>query len=97
MFGKLIESIKVLEVRDSSGKNVFWDSEAGDSAYLLFGVPDELANLLDLAVNSVSGVTIKPRLRNASYSKNPGETLVSSEELRAFIESKAQIYGEENE
>lgn len=97
IYGKLIESIKVLEVRDSSGKNVFWDSEAGDSAYLLFGVPDELANLLDLAVNSVSGVTIKPRLRNASYSKNPGETLVSSEELRAFIESKAQIYGEENE
>ena len=93
IYGKLIESIKVLEVRDSSGKNVFWDSTAGDSAYLLFGVPDEYANLLDLATKT-NGVTITPRLRNASYSQNPGETEVKSEELRAFILNQAQIYGE---
>ena len=94
IYGKLIESIKVLEVRDSSGRNVFWDSTAGDSAYLLFGVPDEYANLLDLATKT-NGVTITPRLRNASYSQNPGETEVKSEELRAFILNQATIYGEE--
>ena len=90
IYGKLIESIKVLEVRDSSGRNVFWDSSAGDSATLLFGVPDEYANLLDLA-NRISGIDIRPRLRGASYSKNPGETELKSEELQAFIYSQVTI------
>ena len=90
IYGKLIESIKVLEVRDSSGRSVFWDSAAGDSATLLFGVPDEYANLIDLA-NRISGIDIRPRLRGADYSKNPGETELKSEELQAFIYSQVTI------
>ena len=93
IFGKLIESIEVQEVRDGSGKNVFWDSSAGDPASLLFIVPDDYANLLNIA--KMINVTIVPVLRGASYTQNPGETNVSSEELRAYILNKANIYGED--
>ena len=90
LYGKLIEKIKVLEVRDNSGKNIFWDATAGESAQLLFGVPDEYADLFDIA-SRTNGITLVPRLRNAAYSKNPGETEISSEELRAFIMNQVQL------
>jgi len=90
IWGPLIESIEVLAVRDSSGRDVFWDSSAGDSAYLLFAVPDEYHNLLNVA-GLITGNNIKiiPVPRSASYTANPGETKISSEELYYFIMSKA--------
>jgi len=93
IYGKLIESIEVAKVTDSSGNDVFWDSSAGDSAFLLFAVPDELADLLETAerINGHS-VKITPVPRSASYSQNPGETQVVSDDLRYFIESKGAIF-----
>lgn len=83
-FGKLIESIKVLDVKDSSGKHVFETTEAGKPAELLFAVPEDLFLLLKKATY-LSGISIEPVPRNASYSANPGETEVASDELKAFI------------
>jgi len=96
LYGALIESIEVLEVRDSSGKNVFWDSEAGDSAFLLFAVPDEYHKLLNLT-EIISGYSIKvtPVPRSASYTQKPGETKIGSEDLKYFILSKAATLTEE--
>ena len=42
MFGKFIESISVLGVRDSSGKDVFGSTETRTPAELLFAVPNDL-------------------------------------------------------
>lgn len=88
LYGALIESIEVLAVRDSSGRDVFWDSTAGDSAFLLFAVPDEYHKLLNIS-ELVGGITVTPVPRSASYTQNPGETQISSETLYNFIMSKA--------
>lgn len=90
MYGPLIESIEVLRVRDNSGKDLFWDSDAGDSAFLLFAVSDEYNNLL-VTAQSITGYSIEilPVPRSASYSQEPGDTQIGSEELYYFIMSKS--------
>ena len=91
IFGKLIESIEFLDVRDSQGQHVFeTSSESRVPAVLVFAVPDEMFSLLKKAQYiSGSSVEIIPVPRNASYSANPGETNVSSVYIRDFILSKA--------
>lgn len=91
IFGKLIESIEVLDVRDQQGQHVFETSmEARVPAVLVFAVPDEMFSLLKKA-NYISGssVEIIPVPRNASYTSNPGETRVSSTYIKDFILSKS--------
>ncbi len=86
IYGKLIESIEVLAVRDSSGRDLFWDSSAGDSAFLLFAVKEDMHYMLNIA-SLISNYQIKitPVPRNASYTQHPGETNVSSTTLQNFI------------
>ncbi len=93
MYGPLIESIEVLAVRDSSGNDVFWDSNAGDSAQLLFSVPKDLHDLLNIS-DRVGGVEIIPVPRNASYTANPGDTIVASQVLYQFIMRNAAVVGD---
>lgn len=91
MFGKLIESIEVLAVKDSNGNHVFETTvESRTPAELLFAVPDEMYLLLMKAEYiSSSSIEIIPVPRNASYSANPGDTVVSSDTIRDFILSKS--------
>lgn len=98
IFGKLIESIEVLDVRDSQGQHVFeTSSESRVPAVLVFAVPDEMFSLLKKAQYiSGSSVEIIPVPRNASYTLNPGETLVSSVYIRDFILSKAVVLPDES-
>ena len=89
IFGKLIESIEVLDVKDNSGNHVFeTTAESRTPSELLFAVPDEMYLLLMKAGYISGGVEIIPVPINASYSENPGETLVSSEYIKNFILSK---------
>lgn len=90
IYGPLIESIEVLAVRDSSGREVFWDSQAGTPASLLFAVPQDYKNLLETA-DRIAGysIDIRPVPRNASYTANPGDTEIGSNYLYQFIMSKA--------
>lgn len=98
IFGKLIESIEVLDVRDSQGQHVFeTSSESRVPAVLVFAVPDDMFSLLKKAQYiSGSSVEIIPVPRNASYSASPGETLVSSVYIRDFILSKAVALPDDN-
>ena len=95
IYGKLIESIKVEKVTDSSGRDVFWDTKAGDSAFLLFAVPNEYADLLETA-ELITGYSVKitPVPRSASYTQNPGETSIASDFLYNFIMSKGVVITE---
>ena len=91
IFGKFIESIKVLSVRDSSGNDVFQDSTVQrNSGELLFAVKDDLFMLLSEA-SFVGGITIVPVPRNAAY-RNEGDTengtQVSKQELVDYILEK---------
>ncbi len=97
IFGKFIESIEVLAVKDSSGNHVFETTvESRTPSELLFAVPDEMYSTLMKAGYIGASLEIIPVPRNASYSANPDETLVSSEYIKNFILSKTTILPEEN-
>lgn len=97
MFGKFIESIKVLAVKDSQGNHVFETTvESRTPAELLFAVPNDMYELLMKAGYIGSSIEIIPVPRNASYSSNPGETNVSSDTIRDFILSKSATVPQNN-
>lgn len=87
MVGKLVENIKVLAVKDSSGKNVFENStESRTPAYLIFGVSSEINILLRKASYMSSySVELFPVPHGATISSEEGETSVSSQTLKDFI------------
>ncbi len=91
MYGKFIESIKVLAVKDSQGNHVFETTvESRTPSELLFAVPNDMYELLMKAgYISGSSIEIVPVPRNASYSANPGETNVSSDYIKSFILAKS--------
>ena len=74
IFGKFIESIEVLSVRDTAGNEVFSDSTVKrNSGELLFAVKDDLFLILSEA-SFVGGIEIIPVPRNAAYRDN-GNTI----------------------
>ena len=85
IYSKFIESIKVLDVEDSSGNSVFSGTSSSDNTpeVLLFAVPDDMFKLLRKA--ELIGLDIYPVPRNLSYTKNPKETEVKSSYLTSFI------------
>ena len=91
IFGKFIESIEVLDVRDENGDKVF---EAADEPrtpkQLFFAVPDDMYLLLMKSQYVDAGIEVIPVPRNATYSDKEGDTStkVSSEYIRDFILSK---------
>ena len=97
IFGKFIESIEVLSVRDSGGEDVFSDSDVQrNSSELLFAVKDDLFMILSEA-SFVGGIEIVPVPRNEAYREegNVSEgdtdttgTRVSREELVNYILAK---------
>ena len=87
IYHKLIESIKVLDVKDASGNHVFKGSEkSGSPAYMLFAVKDDMYLLLRKA--ELLGFDIQIVPRNASYTAKAGETEVSNQYLQNFILSQ---------
>ena len=101
IFGKLIESIEIRDVRDNQGVSVFLTSTAREPAELLFAVPTAEAEgekdlfwLLNIATE-INGLELVPVPKNASYSMNPGETQVSSNYLERIIRDYAQTIPDE--
>lgn len=86
IFGKFIESITVLAVFDSSGKNVFALGQTGTPAELVFSVEDEMYILLKYT--EYMNVEVVPVPRNKNYTAIGGE-VKTYEYLRDFILSKA--------
>ena len=90
MVGKFIESIQVLAVKDSAGEHVFSSSSTSTPSELLFAVPDDNFLLLKKAGYITSNsIEIFPVPRNKDYTDKPGETKITSEEIKAFINAKA--------
>lgn len=86
MVGRLLENVEVLGVKDSSGKNVFENSEeARTPSYLIFGVTEEIHLLLRKAEYLYSySVELFP-VPYGSVAPTEGDTKVSTEYLRNFI------------
>lgn len=87
VYGRFIESIKVLGVKDSSGKNVFeTTAENRQPAQLLFSVPEDLYLLLKKSEFLGLQIVIVPR--NNNYTEKQGETYVSSDYLKQLVLSQ---------
>lgn len=86
MVGKLIENVEVIDVKDSSGKHVFENTEEKRiPATLIFGVAPEMNILLRKASYMKSfSVELFP-VPHGGIVANPGETQVTSQNLKDFI------------
>ncbi len=95
IYAKMIESIRVLAVKDSKGNNILKNTVAnGKPSELLFAVPEDLYLLLMRAEAITSTkISIEPVLRNEAYTDAANETQVSSEQLRNFINDRVKELG----
>ncbi len=93
IWGRLIKSIKVLAVKDSSNKDVFYDSSAGTSANLLFGVTKEFQTVLR-ASEKISGYSIEmiPMPQGAGYTQAQGDTEWDSQKLLDLFRANITEY-----
>lgn len=92
IFSSFVKSIRVLDVRDSKGVSLR-NAGAGAPAEFLFSVPDELYSLL---VKATEIGELEPAPKGASYTANPGETKVTSDYVRNFINSKSTVIPDED-
>lgn len=84
IYGKFIQSIKVLAVKDADGNNVFETTqEKREPANMLFAVPDDLYLLLKKAEYLGIEIVIVPR--NSNYTAEANSTLVSSDYLKQLV------------
>jgi len=84
VYGRFIESIKVMGVKDASGQNVFETTvENRTPAQLLFSVPEDLYLLLKKSEFLGLQIVIVPR--NQAYTAKQGETYVSSDYLKQLV------------
>ena len=88
MFGKLIENIEVLAVKDSGGQDVFTSVESnGAPAFLFFGLPEELHILMRQAAY-LSSIGIELIIvPHGGKTPITGDVEVSSQYLRDYIDA----------
>lgn len=90
IYGKFIENIKVLAVKDSSGNDVFANSEEKRTpSMLLFGLEPEMNTLLNTASYLTQYSVVIVPVPHGVNSEIVGDKKVSSEYLREFINSKS--------
>ena len=94
-YGKLLENVKVLAVRDSSGKNVFSNiDENSVPSQLIFAVPQEYYLLLKKAeFLGAFNTALLPVPTAESLKSNPGDLKLTSETLKQFINDNT-VYAE---
>lgn len=87
MVGKLLENVKILAVKDSSGRNVFENtSESRTPSYLIFGLaPTKNILLRKASYLSSFSVELFPVPHGVNIEVEEGETVVSSTTLESFI------------
>ena len=89
MFGKFISNIEVLDVKDSSGRHVFENSdEARTPAYMLFAVPEETHLLLRKALYLTDYDVELLLIPNTATLSEDQKVTVSSLQIEEFINSK---------
>ena len=89
MFGKFISNVEILDVKDSSGRHVFENSdEARTPAYLLFAVPEETHLLLRKALYLTNYDVELILIPNTQTLTEEDTVHVSSIQIEEFINSK---------
>lgn len=89
VYGKLIEAITVLAVKDSSGYHIGQRSASqSEPAALIFSVPENLHLLLRKALALASPQDLVPVPRNTAYSESDIATSITSEYLQKLINDR---------
>ena len=92
MFGKFVSNIEVLDVKDSSGRHVFENSEEDRSpAYLLFAVPEETHLLLRKALYLEDYDVELLLIPNTATLTEKDTVTVSSRQIEEFINEKTEF------
>lgn len=92
VYGLFVQSITVLAVRDSTGRNVFDTNPPRTPAELVFSVDDDMAKLLREA-SYLSGITLVPVPRNKNYTQE-GAAVKTYEYFKRLIESQTGVVEE---
>lgn len=93
IFGRLIKGIKVMDVYDSAGNNVFeTTSENRKPKYMDFAVPNDIFLLLRKA--GYLNITILPIPRNESYSAEERSAEIDSVYLQNYILSRSVTFND---
>lgn len=100
MVGKIIENIKVLDVKDSGGRHVFENTEEPRTpSNLIFAVPEDMHLLLRKAyyLGGVSGVNavLIPVPNTLSYTGEVGALAVTNQYLKNYIELQTSFVPED--
>ncbi len=103
IYGKLVENVKILAVKDNSGEHVFENSEqTRRPSILLFAVPEDIHLLLRKALYLQNVRTIAAELvpvpTTQSYKSGNKENLtpvISNQELKLFIEINTGLITED--
>jgi len=89
MFGKFVSNIKILDVKDSSGRHVFENSEEERTpAYLLFAVPEETHLLLRKALYLEDYDVELLLIPNTATLDEDAKVTVTSKQIEEFINEK---------
>jgi len=92
MFGKFVSNIEILDVKDSSGRHVFENSEEDRTpAYLLFAVPEETHLLLRKALYLDNYDVELLLIPNTATVGEDVEVTVSSKQIEEFINEKTEF------
>ena len=93
MFGKFLSNIKILDVKDSSGRHVFENTEeARTPAYMLFALPEEMHLLFRKAIYLESSYSVELILvPNTQELTDKDAVYVSSDDIKNFINDKTKM------
>ena len=92
MFGKFVSNIEILDVKDSSGRHVFENSDEDRTpAYLLFAVPEETHLLLRKALYLEDYDVELLLIPNTETLTEEDTVTVSSLQIEEFINSKTDF------
>lgn len=97
MVGKLLSNIKILAVKDSSGRNVFESTQEDRTpAYIFFAVDPDIHLLLRkcMYLSSIS-VELIPVPNTVDFTKEEGETTVTSQYLVDYINAMTAFVPED--
>ena len=93
MFGKFLDKVKILDVKDSSGRHVFENtSEARTPAYMLFALPEDMHLLFRKAIYLGGSYGVELILvPNTQELTQDEAVIVSSKDIQDFINEKTEM------
>ena len=94
MFGKFISNVRILSVKDSSGQNVFENTEeVRTPAYMMFALPEDMHLLFRKAIYLANqyGVELILVPNTVTLEEKDVDVFVSSEDIKDFIEDKTTM------